>query len=1189
MLCPTCQSPVLDGAKFCTECGTALAASCPQCGAAHSPGQRFCAECGSPLSAVAAPDATRATPAPTPELRLVSVLFVDLVGFTTLSESRDAEEVRELLGRYFTIARTIVERYGGVIEKFIGDAVMAVWGAPVALEDDAERAVRAGLEIVDAVSVLGHGVGLEQLRARAGIVTGQAAAVDNPGEGIVVGDRVNTASRVQSVAAPGSVLADDITKQVASGAILFEDAGEHVVKGKSEPLRLWRAARVVAGAGGRGRDAGLEAPFSGRGADLRLLKDLFHGAVDDRVARLVAISGEAGIGKSRLVVELTNYTDGLADLFLWHTGRCLTHGEGVAYWALAEMVRQRLGIPEDAPDAEVSGKLAAGLSEWVEDSADREFMTPRLRALLGVTESALGQAELFAGWRMFFERLAVHEPVVMVFEDMQRADRGLLDFIEQLVDWSADLPIFVIVLARPELAAANQGWPVGRRGATTLQLDALSSSDMRTLVLGLVDDLPDDAVERIVDRAQGVPLYAIETVRSLVDRDVLVDRDGRLEFTGELGELEVPATLNALLAARLDALAADERAVVKAMSVFGGAFPRAAAAVLAELSEADLDSALAGLVRKQVLLVRADPLSPDRGQYAFTQGLLRTVAYESLSRRERKTRHLAAATHLRLAFANDGEEVAEVIAAHQLAAYEAAAGDEREALRIATVEALGRAGQHANAVGALDVAQRLYMQAAELSEDELERVRLSEAAAEVALIAGRFSDAVPMLEEVTAAHAGAGRERDALRLAKSIALGLWYLGRGEEAVERLSAAVDALASDPRNDHDSAELNAVLGRLYAMQGHHELARPPLDSALIAAQALDDPRLLADALSSQAVALQYSGRPQEAAFNFVAAIDVAERNDVTAVLARAQINAGNVHMLWDLPGGRGYLEAALAGSRRRGERVGESISAANILYVDLLAGRWDDVWRLGHELLDGNEGRPGSEFVNLHLAELSLARGEIDAARAHIRAMDSWRQSQDPENAAIYAIIESALTLAEGRPQDVAEKCLRLLGPIIGRLSAAHDTVRMGWPFTLEAALDTGRLDDARAALGLLSNQPRGLVPPYLHAQLARGRGLVGIAAGEDESEIETALSDAVARFTVLGYPYWLAIARAELGNWLTSRQRIREAEPLLEAAHGEFTRLRALPRLDAYFGTRASQAEGSSISASVGSASGVENR
>jgi class 3 adenylate cyclase len=311
-----------------------------------------------------------------PELRFVSVLFVDLVGFTALSEGREAEDVRELLGRYFLSARTVVERYGGVIEKFIGDAVMAVWGAPVAREDDAERAVRAALEIVDAVSAFGGEVRAPDLRARAGAVTGQVAALENPGEGIVVGDKVNTASRVQSAAGPGAVLVDEVTRQLGSAAIVYEDAGEHRVKGKVEPLRLWRAVRVVAGAGGREREGLVEAPFVGRDTELRLVRDLLRATVERRATRLVAITGEAGVGKSRLRREFSNYTDGLADTFLWHLGRCLSHGDGIAYWALAEMVRQRFGIPEDAPSQE-------------------------LGALLGVAEPGLDRPESFAGWRLF--------------------------------------------------------------------------------------------------------------------------------------------------------------------------------------------------------------------------------------------------------------------------------------------------------------------------------------------------------------------------------------------------------------------------------------------------------------------------------------------------------------------------------------------------------------------------------------------------------------------------------------------------------------------------------------------------------------------------------------------------------------------------------------------------------------------
>ncbi len=684
---------------------------------------------------------------------------------------------------------------------------------------------------------------------------------------------------------------------------------------------------------------------------------------------------------------------------------------------------------------------------------------------------------------------------------------------------------------------------------------------MQELVLGLVDGLPDDAVEQIVERAQGIPLYAIETVRSLVDRGAVIQRDGgRLTLDGELGELEVPATLNALLAARLDALDAAERTVVKAMSVFGGAFPRHAAAALTELSDGELDTALGGLLRKQVLVVRADPLSPDRGQYAYAQGLLRNVAYELLSRRERKARHLAAAAHLRRSFANDGEEVAEVIASHHMSAYAAAGEDEdADVLRVATVDALRRAGQHAGAVGALDVAQRLYTQAGELSSDEREQTELRAAAGEIALNSGRTEEALAILEEVAAAHASAGRERESLRLARSIGLALWRLGRGDAAIKRLSAAVDALGADVF-DRDAAEFNSVLGRLYALQGDHERARVPLDVALTAAQALDDPGLLSDALSSQAVALLYSGRPQEAAFNFVAAIEIAERHEISGVLGRAQINAGNTCMLWDLPGARGYLEAALAGSRRRGERVSESISAANMMYVDLLAGRWDAVEQLGDELLAGNEHRPGKEFVHLHLADLMLARGKLDSVRAHVDELDAWKNSDDPENGSSYSTILIGLRLAEQRSEEALDLGMQMLAPTIKRLSAAHDTVRLAWPFTLGAALAAGRLDDAQAVLALLSERPRGLVPPYLHAQLRRGRALISIATG-DEDEVEPALRDALARFTTLGYPYWLAVTQTDLAAWLIDQGRDAEAVQLLDTALAILTPLYAAPALE----------------------------
>ena len=295
---------------------------------------------------------------PVAERRVCSVLFCDVVGFTPLSEARDPEAVRELLSRYFAVARTVIGRYGGVVEKFIGDAVMAVWGTPVATEGDAERAVRAALDLVAAVAELGAEAGVPGLAARAGVVTGEVAVtLGAVGEGMVAGDAVNTAARVQAAAEPGQVLVDGATQRLAGGAVGFADAGEHALKGKAEPERLWRATRVLAAVGGTQRVDGLEAPLTGRDAELRTVRELFHAAADRRVPRLVLVSGPAGVGKSRLGWEFEKYIDGLAAEVWWHRGRCLSYGEGVAFWALAEIVRQRLGIAEEDP-AEVAGGQA---------------------------------------------------------------------------------------------------------------------------------------------------------------------------------------------------------------------------------------------------------------------------------------------------------------------------------------------------------------------------------------------------------------------------------------------------------------------------------------------------------------------------------------------------------------------------------------------------------------------------------------------------------------------------------------------------------------------------------------------------------------------------------------------------------------------------------------------------------------
>ncbi|MGH9294957.1 MAG: adenylate/guanylate cyclase domain-containing protein, partial [Acidimicrobiales bacterium] len=545
--CPSCGALSPSGKRFCADCGRPLTAVCPSCGGEIELGRPYCGECGTPLRAPGgkgAPPATATAPgapaagswltAPAAgdgakssaeslsERRVCSILFVDLVGFTPFSEARDPEDVRAMLSRYFEVARTVVSRYGGIVEKFIGDAVVAVWGTPAAAEGDTERAVRAALDLVAAVELLGEELGSAGLAARAGIVTGEVAVhLATSGEGMVAGDAVNTASRVQSVAGGGSVYVDEVTRRLSESAISFEDVGRHELKGKEAPEQLYEAIRVLSGIGGNQRADGLEAPLTGRDGEFRLVKELFHSAVARRAPHLVVVSGPAGVGKSRLGWELEKYIDGLAETVLWHKGRCLSYGEGISFWALAEIVRRRFGIAEEESIEAASSKLAEGLVRFVPDEAERAYVGARLARLLGVGyqdagRALLSQEELFAGWRIFFERLAAVAPVVMLVEDAQHSDESLLDFFEHLIDWTRDLPIFVLLLARPGLEAIDSGYGVGRN-RSTLSLDPLDDGSMSGLVELLVPGMPSGAREAITARAQGIPLFAVETVRSLID------------------------------------------------------------------------------------------------------------------------------------------------------------------------------------------------------------------------------------------------------------------------------------------------------------------------------------------------------------------------------------------------------------------------------------------------------------------------------------------------------------------------------------------------------------------------------------------------------------------------------------------------------------------------------------------------
>ncbi len=821
MICANCGTENRSGRKFCSECASPLASACPTCGALNESGEKFCGECATPLATTggAAPStqprpSSAAPPAPVSERRVVSVLFADLVGFTTLAEGRDAEDTRELLTRYFDLSRDVIERYGGTVEKFIGDAVMAVWGAPVAREDDAERSVRAALDLVDAVRSLGPGIA-----ARVGVLTGEAVVtLGATNQGMVAGDLVNTASRLQSAATPGTVLVGEATERAASGAIAFEPVGDQELKGKAAAIPAWRALRVVAERGGKGRSDTLEAPFVGRDDELRLLKDLFHTTSRERRPRLVSVIGPPGIGKSRLAWEFTKYLDGLVEQVWWHDGRSPAYGEGISFWALGEMVRGRCRLLETDDAATTRTKVAATVAEHVPDEAERRWIEPALLALLGVG-SGMGSEQLFGAWRTFFERLAATAPVVMVFEDHHLADTGLLDFMDHLLEWSRNVPIYVLTLARPELLERRPDWGAGKRNFFSMYLEPLSQPSMRALLEGLVPGLPEGAIRAIVSRADGMPLYAVETVRMLVAQGRLSVRDGVYRPEGDLTTLAVPETLTALIASRLDGLAAEDRALVSDAAVLGQSFTIAALAAVSGVDSATLEPRLMGLVRRELLTLEADPRSPELGQYAFVQALIREVAYNTLARGDRKVRHLAAARYFE---AIGSDELAGALAGHYLAAHaNASEGPEADALGVQARIALEAAADRAAALGSHGQAVTFLRQALTVTSDPAEEAMLLERAGESASDAGHHDEAEALLRQAVERLRALG---DRAAVAQAIAiLGRALLSpfRTEQALAVLQPAAEEFADLAAEPERHRPLRPARPRLHVERGARAL--------------------------------------------------------------------------------------------------------------------------------------------------------------------------------------------------------------------------------------------------------------------------------------------------------------------------------------------------------------------------------
>ena len=557
------------------------------------------------------------------ERKVVTVLFADLVGFTARAESLDPEDVEAILRPYHDRLRSELERHGGTVEKFIGDAVMALFGAPLAHEDDPERAVRAALAIRDWAREEG------ELEVRVGITTGEAlVSLDTrpeSGEGMASGDIVNTAARLQAAAPVNGILVDETTFRATERSIENREGAAVEAKGKSSPVRVWEPveARSLLEIDVRSP----RTPLVGRRREVDVLVDALARVREERAPQLVTIVGAPGIGKSRLVYELFQAIEAEPGLTYWRQGRSLPYGEGVSFWSLGEIVKAQAGIKETDSPASAEEKLRTAVASM----DNPEWLLRHLGPLVGVgAEVELGpeREEAFGAWRQFFEELADERPLVLAFEDLHWADEGVLDFVDHLVDWAGAVPILVVVNARPELLERRPGWGGGKRNATTISLSPLTDADTAALVDSLTSDLPADTQLVLLKRAGGNPLYAEEFARILAER-------GETE--------EVPETLQGVIAARLDSLPPEEKALLQEAAVVGRVFWLGAVEAMDGALPRELEERLHALARKE--FIRRERRSSVEGdtEFAFLHVLVRDVAYGQIPRRERSEKHRLAA------------------------------------------------------------------------------------------------------------------------------------------------------------------------------------------------------------------------------------------------------------------------------------------------------------------------------------------------------------------------------------------------------------------------------------------------------------------------------------------------------------------------------------------------------------------
>ncbi len=1074
----------------------------------------------------------RAPDSPLPsERRLVSVLFVDLENFTALAESLDPEDVRSLQSRYFEVARSAVARYGGTLEKFIGDAVMAVWGAPTAHEDDGERAVRAALELVAAVAKLRGPVPGRRLTARAAVATGEAAVtLGVEGQGMVAGDLVNTAARLQAAAPPNGVLVDETTRRVVGDAVTFEGERAAMLKGKSRSVQTW-IATGLADIRGRGRAAGHSGTFVGRQRELEELIELYRRAVTERRVRLISVLGIAGIGKSRLTWEFERHLDAMPDPVALHLGRAPAYGEGITFAPLAEMVRRRAGISEGTEIELARRQLAATLLELVSDESERQWIEPRLATLLDPgSHVEYERDELFAAWRRFFERVSEWAPALLVFENLQWADAALLDFIDYLATWSRGHPIVVVALARPELLDRRPTWGAGQRSFTAIHLERLGDDEMAALLIGLGPGMPEPAVRQILDRAGGVPLYGVEVVRMLVDRGQLVPRNGRFELVEAIGRVQIPETLHALISARIDALPPAERGTILSAAALGRRFHPNALAAISGLESGEARERMASLVRRELLAVDDELRSPGQGQLSFVQDVVREVAYRTLSRQERRALHLAAADHLE---SRHEADLVEAVAEHLVEAHRAAPDHlESPAVAARAVDALREAARRALALHVPLRALTHLEQGLDLVADEPTRAELWAEGAVAARAVPRFDVAEQLLRQLIAWRTEHGERAAAARARAQLASLLLATERHESALGDLEAALEGIA-DLESDPASVELSGQLARAHVLVGDDKQGLEWANRTLDVARKLGLKAVAVDTLITRGTAQMRLGDEVAGLADLRGAITQAQDLDLIGAELRARNNLAWLVVADDpratMDSARGGME--LAARMGVGDMRLQFAEVACAVSVD--TGDWD--WALG--VLDELRGQPQAAAHRIGFAAIEATLRALQGdgqAGAALEALEPLDPDTDPQILGAIDLAAAWIAFLDQRFEDAR----RLSGVAATRSLGAEQ--HTAFALAARASLwlrDTDRTEAQLAEIGGLRIRGRAV-------DAITGTLRAGVAALTGEAEAaELAYRTTTDRLRDLDLPLQLGIGLLERDTFLRTPAESDDGEAI----------------------------------------------